>query len=200
MPATTTLRQYIPSAVGRHVLTHQRGLDEYTTSNKLDKAIKQQVIKAISDPIFLKPLENHISSYSWVSAQPMIQFLFDVYSNITLLQLDYNDKMMKEQWDTSTPIIYLFSKIQEGVDKDDAGNVPFGNAPYTVNQVLAVAFNHVLRTGIIQSACEQWTPLAQMNKTWANFQDMFTQAHETYESLTAQAGGYHGANMVQKGH
>jgi hypothetical protein len=36
-----------------------------------------------------------------------------------------------------------------------------------------------------------------MNKTWANFQDMFMEAHETYESLTAQAGGYHGANHVQ---
>jgi 1,2-phenylacetyl-CoA epoxidase catalytic subunit len=36
-----------------------------------------------------------------------------------------------------------------------------------------------------------------MNKTWVNFQDMFTSAHETYETLTAQAGGYHGANNVQ---
>jgi hypothetical protein len=103
--------------------------------------------------------------------------------------------MMKEQWDPSTPIIYLFSKIQEGVDKIDAGN-----APYTINQVLDIVFNHVFRTSIMQSACERWTSLAQMNKTWANFQDMFTQAHEMYESLTAQAGGYHGANMAHVGH
>jgi hypothetical protein len=36
-----------------------------------------------------------------------------------------------------------------------------------------------------------------MNKTWVNFQDMFTSAHETYETLTAHTGGYHGANNVQ---
>jgi hypothetical protein len=36
-----------------------------------------------------------------------------------------------------------------------------------------------------------------MNKTWVNFQDMFTSAHGTYEALTAQSGGYHGANNVQ---
>jgi hypothetical protein len=36
-----------------------------------------------------------------------------------------------------------------------------------------------------------------VNKTWANFQDMFTSTHDTYEPLTAQAGGYHGANHVQ---
>jgi hypothetical protein len=35
-----------------------------------------------------------------------------------------------------------------------------------------------------------------MNKTWVNFQDMFTSAHKTYETMTAQAGGYHGANNV----
>jgi hypothetical protein len=69
-----------------------------------------------------------------------------------------------------------------------------------VNQVLAISFNHVFRTGIMHHACERWTSLAQMNKTWANFQDMFTQAHDTYESLTAQAGGHHGANMAQAGH
>jgi hypothetical protein len=27
-----------------------------------------------------------------------------------------------------------------------------------------------------------------MNKTWATFQDLFTAAHEIYESLTVQAG------------
>jgi hypothetical protein len=83
----------------------------------------------------------------------------------------------------------LFAKIQEGVDKADTGN-----ASYTVNQVLAISFNHVFRTGTMQNACEQWTPLNPTNKTWDHSQTMFTQADETYESLTAQAGGYHGAN------
>jgi hypothetical protein len=63
-----------------------------------------------------------------------------------------------------------------------------------VNQVLAIAFNHVFRTGTMQNACEWWTSLNPTNKTWAHFQTMFTQAHETYKSLTAQTGGYHGAN------
>jgi hypothetical protein len=40
---------------------HQWGVDEYTTSKNLDKAITQQIIKAITDPIFIKPLKNHIS-------------------------------------------------------------------------------------------------------------------------------------------
>jgi hypothetical protein len=102
----------------------------------------------------------------------MLHYLFNAYGNITPQQLDVNDKMMKEQWDPSTPIIYLFSKIQDGVDKADAGS-----APYTVNQVLAISFNHVSRTCIMQSACKRWTSLPPMNKTFVNFQDMFTAAH-----------------------
>jgi hypothetical protein len=122
----------------------------------------------------------------------MLHYLFNAYGNIIPLQLDANDTTMKEQWDPSTPIIYLFSKIKDGVDKADAGN-----PPYTVNQVLVIAFNHVFRTGTMQSAYELWKSLPPMNKTWTKFQDMFTSAHETYESLMAQAGGYHGANHVQ---
>jgi hypothetical protein len=171
---------------------HKRALDEYTTSHNLDKSIKQQIIKAVKDPIFLKPIKNHITGFSRVTAHTMLQHLFNAYGDITPLKLDANDTMMKDKWDPSTPTIYLFSRIQDGVDNADAGN-----APYTINQVLAIAFNHVFRTGIMQSACERWTSLPDMNKTWATFQDLFTAAHETYEELTAQAGGYHGANHVQ---
>jgi hypothetical protein len=122
----------------------------------------------------------------------MLQYLFNAYGNITHLQLDANNTIMKEQWDPSTPIIYIFVKIQDGVDKSDAGN-----APYTINQVLAIAFNHVFRTGTMKSAFERWTSLPPMNKTWTNFQYMLTSAHDTYDSLTAQAGGCNGANNVQ---
>jgi hypothetical protein len=75
--------------------THKLGLDEYTTSYNLDKSVKQHIIKAIVEPIFLKPLENHVSGYSRVATRAMIHFLFNSYGNITPLQLDENYKMMK---------------------------------------------------------------------------------------------------------
>jgi hypothetical protein len=99
----------------------------------------------------------------------MLQYLFNVYENIAPLRLDANDTMMKEQWDPSTPIIYLFSKIQDGVNKADAGN-----ALYTINQVLVIAFNHVFNTGAMQLACERWTSMTPVNKNWANLPYMFT--------------------------
>jgi hypothetical protein len=112
---------------------HQWGVGEYTTYNNLDKSVNQQIIKLSVDPIFLKPLENHISGYSHVTANAMIHFLFNEYRNITPLQLDANGKMTKEQWDPLTPITCLLSEIQDGFDKADAGN-----APYTVNQVCSI--------------------------------------------------------------
>jgi hypothetical protein len=52
----------------------------------------------------------------------------------------------------------------------------------------------------MQNACERWTSLPQTNNMWANFQDMFTQAHEIYKSLTVQAGGYNRVNLAHAGH
>jgi hypothetical protein len=42
---------------------HKRALDKYNTSNNFDKAIKQQIVRAIKYPIFLKPIENHITGF-----------------------------------------------------------------------------------------------------------------------------------------
>jgi hypothetical protein len=49
----------------------------------------------------------------------------------------------------------------------------------------------------MQSACERWTSLPPIKKMLVNFQDMFTAAHEIYETLMTQAGGYNGANNAQ---
>jgi hypothetical protein len=62
---------------------HKRQLDEFTTANNFDKAIKQQIVKAIKEP-----LENHITGFSRVSARAMLQYLFNAYGNITPQQLD----------------------------------------------------------------------------------------------------------------
>jgi hypothetical protein len=43
---------------------HKRQLDEFNTSNNFDKSIKHQIIKAVQDPIFLTPIENHITGFS----------------------------------------------------------------------------------------------------------------------------------------
>jgi hypothetical protein len=104
---------------------HKRALDEYNTSNIFYKAIKQHIVRAIKDAIFLKPLENQITGFSRLTACTMLQYLFNAYGNITPQQIDVNDKMMKEKWDPSTPIIYTFSKIQDGVDKADVWNMTY---------------------------------------------------------------------------
>jgi hypothetical protein len=53
---------------------HKRASDEYNTSNNIDKGIKQQIVRAIKDPIFLKPIENHITGFSRFTARTMLQY------------------------------------------------------------------------------------------------------------------------------
>jgi hypothetical protein len=62
---------------------HKRAFDEYNTSHNLDNAIKQQIIKGVKDPIFLKPIENHITGLSRVTSHTMLQYLFNAYGKIT---------------------------------------------------------------------------------------------------------------------
>jgi hypothetical protein len=62
---------------------HKCALDEYNTSYNLNKATKQQISKAVKDPIFLKLIENHITRFSRVTARTMLQYLFNAYRNIT---------------------------------------------------------------------------------------------------------------------
>jgi hypothetical protein len=62
---------------------HKRTLDEYNTSHNLDKAIKQQIMKAVKDSIFLKPIKNHITGFLRLTARTMLQYLFNAYGNIT---------------------------------------------------------------------------------------------------------------------
>jgi hypothetical protein len=66
-PAAVSPQQWEDTKAG-----HKRALDEYNTSNNFDKAIKQQMVRAIKDPIFLKPIENHITGFSRVTARVML--------------------------------------------------------------------------------------------------------------------------------
>jgi hypothetical protein len=74
---------------------HKRALDEYNTSNNFDKAIKQQIMRAIKYLIFLTPIENRITCFSRVTARTMLRYLFNAYGNITPQQIYVNDKMTK---------------------------------------------------------------------------------------------------------
>jgi hypothetical protein len=61
---------------------HKRALDEYNTSHNLDKAIKQKIIRAVKDPIFLKPIKNHITGLSRVTDCTMLQYLLNAYRKV----------------------------------------------------------------------------------------------------------------------
>jgi hypothetical protein len=43
--------------------SHKRALDEHNTSNNFYKAINQQILRAIKEQIFLKPIENHVTGF-----------------------------------------------------------------------------------------------------------------------------------------
>eukprot|EP00957_Ditylum_brightwellii_P096225 7329813-Ditylum_brightwellii.AAC.1 len=71
------------------------------------------------------------------------------------------------------------------------------NQPYTVVQVLSIAYNLVFKTGVYKEACRKWCNKPDADKTWPNFKRHFAAAYtNSLEETTATSMGY-GANAVQ---
>eukprot|EP00957_Ditylum_brightwellii_P202347 15329759-Ditylum_brightwellii.AAC.2 len=91
------------------------------------------------------------------------------------------------------PIKHLAEQIESAVTI--AGNV---SQPYTVAQVLSIAYNLVLKMGVYKDACKEWRNKPDIEKTWLNFKMHFAAAYaNNLEEHTTIRMGY-GANAVQQ--
>ena len=85
-------------------------------------------------------------------------------------------------------MVDLFEKIEEGVEFAVAANTPIPGG-----KVVNIAYLLILRTGVIEKACEQWEDMQVGLKTWQYFKDHFAQAYRRYQihkKATAAAHGY----------
>ena len=73
----------------------------------------------------------------------MLMHLFNNYGIITALDLQENYKHFTKPWDPSTPFSMLVDQIKEAMDMAE-----IRQQPYTVQQVLNMAYNLVLNTGM----------------------------------------------------
>jgi hypothetical protein len=117
------------------------------------------------------------------------------YGNITPIDIEDNDRKFKTPYDPSTPIQLLYAQIEDAMEFADAGNTP-----YTQEQILANAYYLIFATGMYAEACKEWRRLPAIQKTWARFQQHFTEAYNDMivSQKTTQAGGYHNANAAME--
>jgi hypothetical protein len=157
-----------------------------------DKALKQQLLATVNE-MYYKALRNRITGYASITTLQLLTHLYAVYGNITPSDLADNDAQLKSPYDPAQPIETLFDQVEDAVDLAAAAQ-----APYTIAQIVAYAYNNVFQTGLFADACRDWRRRPAIEKTWVQFKVDFALAHqELRESLlTTQGAGYHAANAL----
>jgi hypothetical protein len=91
----------------------------------------------------------------------MLYHLFEIYGNITAVDLEINFEHMRRAWDPQQPDEYLFKQIQDCADYSEAGVFLIGHS-----QQINVGYEKVFATGHFMSACRRWNEKHTIEKTW----------------------------------
>ena len=154
---------------------------EYTTYVNLQKALTKQLIAAV-DPIFLSAIKQPYVGFANIPVYDMLRHLYDTYAELSLDDIEDNDRRMREPWDPNTPFEALIKQINDAVElADHAG------APYTPVQVVNTAYGLVEKTGVFEIDCRKWRDRAggtTAPKDWNAFKNFFRKAHKDWELYT----------------
>ena len=97
-----------------------------------------------------------------------------------------NDKVLKTDWDPTTPFEMLIDQIESAQEFAQDGN-----QPYSDRQILTQAYNLVYKTGMFFEDCKEWNKKQPQDKTWINFKKHFLDAQEQVRmQQTTQQTGY----------
>ena len=174
------------------VRQHKAALHMFHAVQNTDRALKQQLLETF-DAIYTDDLRDSNIGFTGTTAITIITHLYDLFGNISAADLAKNDEDMVTPYDSSSPIMKLFSQIEEAVAYAEAGQTPF-----TLPQILQKAYLLILTTGIYGDDCRSWKRRPSLEHTWANFKKHFTLAYTSLRETQLATGGshFHGANAV----
>ena len=98
---------------------------------------------------------------------------------------------MRVDYDVNQPMEVLIEQIEDAVNM-----AATDDNSYSAEQVVTVAYNLVLKTGMFVDDCKLWRRRGAGDKTWQKFKTYFTMAHQELRKSyqTSQGAGYHAAN------
>ena len=169
---------------------HKEALDEFATCNNTDKALKSQLIAAAEETC-LRAKRNKHTGCANVTAKELLEHLHSSYAKITRGDLRDNEARMNQPCDSSRPIEVLFDQIEDAIDYAAAGN-----AAFTTQQIVNTACNLACDTGVFADECKAWRKKEHANQTWAEFQRLFTEAHQDLQESRATSRSSGHANFA----
>ena len=175
------------------IRVHNESRRIHDNNVNMDAALKSQIIDAI-EHAYICELQNRYTGYMSVSTRDLLDHLLDRYGQISAADNAKNQALMQAPLDTSLPMTLFFKRVE-----DCKAYAEDGAVPYTDNQVLQVAYNHINATGLYMDACKEWRRKQPADKTWLNFKTFFAAEYQEMKEqgkLTGNSGNYHTANAV----
>ena len=93
--------------------------------------------------MFIRSLQQKYVGYGLTSTRTILYNLYTAYANIFSTDLQENDAVFCTPYDINQPIETLFDRVENCGDYAAAGN-----NPYSLEQVLGIAFKLVYQTGL----------------------------------------------------
>jgi len=93
------------------VREHEAQLKIWKQYNQVEQTLKQQLI-SVFDDIYLTSISNRHIGFTSLSLLNMLQFLYNIYRDITLSELEDNNDRIRLPYDPTQLIETLYNQIE----------------------------------------------------------------------------------------
>ena len=122
--------------------------------------------------MFICSLQHKYVGYGLTTTHSILNHLYATYANISSVDLRLKNAVFRTPYDVNQPIESLFDPVENCGEYADAGNTP-----YSLEQVIGIAFQIVYQNGLFIDDCKSWKRLTTQQKNWTGFKTFFATAH-----------------------
>ena len=160
-------------------LKFDKDLRVYHEVNNVDKALKQQIVRAI-EPRYLDAVRNRTTNTITIPVYRVMEHLFNTYGEVTPETFQQKEADIKSTtFDPNVDSIdTLYREIDELVDLSGHASIPM-----TPAQSVTIAYVILWRTTVLKHYLKTWNAKADPDKTWDNFKTHFRDGIKEYKSL-----------------
>ena len=176
---------------------HVEGIRLFREVSGVEKALKQQILKAVDRQWLLAITDRHSQSLTGTIAQ-ILEFLFDTYGYVSNAMLEKKENDLRElDYHPRQPVDIVFNTIEDLADYAE-----MAKSPYSQNQIIGKAYSKFNKTGLLSMAINEWNRKPDIQKTWIALKTHFRQARkelkETSGSTIGNSQLHNTANLVQQ--
>jgi hypothetical protein len=167
-PMSTVLRE-----------AHQENLRLFREVQGVEKALVQQIVKAVDSP-FLAAIRDRTSNSLTGTVYDILQYLQDTHGRVSPQMIDDREQELRNMnYNTAHPIDTIFNTVEDFVEYASLGHQDTSAA-----QMIGKAYNILNKTRRYKLAITEWNRNPPAEKTWANFKTHFRRAHQEFRETT----------------